>query len=306
MDDVVDVTVGIATAGRGASLERCLTALLTGTRRPRDIVVVDQGAEDEIGALIGAAGGAETTLHHLKQEPRGLSASRNAALEMATTRLVAFTDDDCVPDAAWLEAVEAAFAREPPPQAVTGRVLPLGDESDGHAVSSRTSVRPGDFHGFTPAWLIGTGANTAVVREWAIRVGGYDERLGVGSPGAAGEDLDFLHRLLRAGALIRFEPAALVLHERQTAARRRATRSSYGRGVGACCGIWLRERDGTALSTLAAWLRMRGGTAARAASRRDLAGIEEELLVLSGTARGLVYGLRSRRRHVEEMRVSPR
>lgn len=294
MDHVVDVTVAIATAGRRASLARCLTALFDGTRRPSSIVVVDQGADGEVGALIdNARRGTETTLRHLKQEQRGLSASRNAALDAATTHIVAFTDDDCVPDAAWLAALEAAFAREPQPNAVTGRVLPLGDENDGYAVSSRTSEQPADFRDFTPPWLVGTGANTAVVRDWAIRVGGYDERLGVGTPGAAGEDLDFVHRLLRAGALIRFEPAALVLHERQPAGRRRATRSSYGRGVGACCGIWLRERDPAALSTLAAWLRMRGGRAARAAARRDLAGIEEELLVLAGTGRGLAYGLRA-------------
>jgi GT2 family glycosyltransferase len=293
MDDLVDATVAIATAGRRDSLARCLTALLAGARRPRDIVVVDQSVDGDAADVIEDARGTTTTLRHLRQERRGLSASRNAALDAATTRIVAFTDDDCVPDAAWLAAVDEAFARQPQPQAVTGRVLPLGDESNGYAVSSRTSELPADFREFTPAWLVGTGANTAVVRDWALRVGGYDERLGVGAPGAAGEDLDFVHRLLKAGALIRFEPAALVLHERQPAARRRATRSSYGRGVGACCGIWLRERDRAALSTLAAWLRLRGGTAARAAARRDLTGVEEELLVLAGTACGLVYGVRS-------------
>jgi hypothetical protein len=32
-------------------------------------------------------------LRHLKQEQRGLSASRNAALDAATTHIVAFTDE---------------------------------------------------------------------------------------------------------------------------------------------------------------------------------------------------------------------
>jgi hypothetical protein len=44
---------------------------------------------------------------------------------------------------------------------------------------------------------------------------------------------------------------------------------------------------------------MRGGTAARAAARRDLAGIEEELLILAGTGRGLAYGLRAAPRRRE-------
>jgi GT2 family glycosyltransferase len=287
----VDATIAIATTGR-SSLAQCVAAVAAGNTQPHEIVVVDQSADDQVAAVIADIG---TPIKHVRQARLGLSASRNAATAAAETRIVAFTDDDCVPDADWLSTIVAAFEREPQPQAVTGRVLPLGDETNGFAVSSRTNEQPADFHGYTPAWLIGTGANTAVVREWAVRVGGYDERLGVGTAGAAGEDLDFVHRLLRAGALIRFEPAAIVYHERQPKARRRATRSSYGRGVGACCGMWLRERDVRGISTLAAWLAMRGGLLARAAADRDRERVQEELLVLAGTAGGLGYGLRLER-----------
>src|SRR5262249_59428676 len=115
--------------------------------------------------------------------------------------------------------------------------------------SSRRGTERVEFRGRPLPWLVGTGANIAVRREWASRIGGYDERLGAGTRGGAGEDLDFLYRLLRSGAHVRYEPDALVYHERQSKARRRKTRTSYGRGVGACCALWLRERDagGTAI-----------------------------------------------------------
>ena len=182
------------------------------------------------------------------------------------------------------------------PDAVTGRVLPLGPEQPGlYAVSSRTSSSPADFAGLALPWLVGTGGNFAARRDWLLRVGGFDERLGAGSPGGSGEDMDLLYRLLKAGARIRYEPQAVVFHERQPRERRLASRSAYGRGIGACCGLWLRGRDPHALAVLAGWLRMRGGMAAGAVWRRQWGGVREELLVLGGTARGLFYGLRAGR-----------
>jgi GT2 family glycosyltransferase len=182
------------------------------------------------------------------------------------------------------------------PDAVTGPVLPLGPETPGlHAVSSRTSAAPAEFMGRALPWLVGTGGNFAARRDGLQRAGGFDERLGAGSPGGAGEDMDLLYRLLRAGARIRYDPQVLVFHERQPLDRRLASRSAYGRGIGACCGLWLRGRDLHALAVLGGWLRMRGGLAANAARRRQWGSVREELLVLGGTARGLIYGLRAGR-----------
>lgn len=295
--NTADVTVAVATAGRARSVARCLDAVLAGTLRPGELLVVDQSDDDETSDVVmKLRDRTQVPIVYLRQERRGLSASRNAAIEAAGAPIVALTDDDCVPSPGWLSALVAGFTRGgEAAQSVTGRVLPLGEPTQGYAVSSRTDEERAEFSGFTYPWLVGTGANTAVVRERALDVGGFDERLGVGTPGRAGEDLDFITRLLRAGAVIRFEPDALVYHERQSRERRRATRSSYGRGVGACCGIWLRERDPTATKTLHAWLGMRTGRLARAAVHGDTERVLEELLVLAGTAGGLAYGVRIRR-----------
>lgn len=286
---IADLTVAVATLDRPQGLARCLEALALGTVRPAEVLVVDQGE----GADLVVEG---LPIRHLRQERRGLAASRNLALTEASRPVLAVTDDDCVPDVGWVAALEQAFRSPHPPDAVTGPVLPLGPEAPGlYAVSSRTSASPADFTGRALPWLVGTGANFAARREWLLRAGGFDERLGAGSPGGAGEDMDLLYRLLRAGARIRYEPRAVVFHERQPRERRLASRSAYGRGIGACCGLWLRERDLHALAVLGGWLRMRGGMAAGALRRRQWGGVREELLVLGGTARGLVYGLRSGR-----------
>jgi GT2 family glycosyltransferase len=287
----VEVTVAVATVDRPDSLRRCVDAIIAGTVQPREIVVVDQGRDARSRSVVDDRDDAGVPIRYVDDPGSGLSASRNAALAVAETAVVATTDDDCVPSPGWLAAIAEAFANSEPPVAVTGPVLPLGPESDGYAVSSRTGTERIDFRGRPSPWLVGTGANVAVQRDWAARIGGYDARLGVGTRGAAGEDLDFIYRLLRAGAHVRYEPEAVVYHERQSKARRRATRTGYGRGVGACCALWLRGGDPGGVVTLGRWLAMRGGLLGRAALRRDWESIEEELLVLGGTARGLGYGL---------------
>ncbi len=287
-----DVTVAVATVDRPDALGRCLDAILTGDVRPRELIVVDQGHDDRAPAIIRERDTGDTLLRYIRQKARGLAASRNAGLLAADSPVVAVTDDDCVPSSSWVAAVAREFSAPNAPQAVTGPVLPLPGKRDGYAVSSRTSLERVDYRGRHSPWLVGTGANLAVRRDLAADIGGYDERLGVGTAGSAGEDLDFIHRLLRAGALIRYEPDALVYHELQRKQRRRETRSSYGRGVGACCGLWLREGDPYAVPILGRWFVMRGRLLARATLRRDWEGVLEEFQVFGGTARGLGYGLR--------------
>ncbi|HWE83198.1 MAG TPA: glycosyltransferase [Gaiellaceae bacterium] len=286
------ITVAIATLDRPELLARCLDAVLAGVTAPWEIVVVDQG-RDPLTAAVVAEREEQASLVYVRQPTRGLAASRNAALAAATAPVLATTDDDCVPDREWLAAIGKAFAEQPAPQLVTGRVLPLGPERAGyHAISTRSSPDRVDLLAGVAPWRAGTGANTAVERERAERIGGWDERLGVGSAGGAGEDVDFLYRLMRAGARVRYEPEALVHHERQDAARRRATRTSYGRGIGACCGIQLRRGDSGGLRMLGQWTALRGGMLRRAVTQRDRRSAFEELLVARGTAGGLIYGLR--------------
>jgi GT2 family glycosyltransferase len=289
------ISVAISTLDRPEGLRRCLDALLAGSVLPDELVVVDQGDGARTEAVLSELVTAAPAVVHVKQARRGLSASRNAAFRAASSEVVAVTDDDCVPDASWIAELKNAFGETDAPDAVCGRVLPRGPAGAGRvAVSSRTSQVRREFTGNALPWAVGTGANFAARRELVQAVGGYDERLGVGSAGGAGEDLDIVRRLLRRGARIRYEPGSLVYHERQSPDRRRSTRSSYGRGVGACFALWLRERDPFALRALSAWVAMRLRLLALAAARRDRGGVREELMVLGGTLAGLAYGLRAR------------
>jgi GT2 family glycosyltransferase len=149
------------------------------------------------------------------------------------------------------------------------------------------------FRGKVVPWAVGTGANSAAKREWFDRIGGYDERLGVGSSGKAAEDMDLFYRLLRAGATIQYQPDALVYHERQTRAQRLSSRWSYGYGIGAFSGIWLRRGDRFAWHVLGYWLFLQCRGLAQSLMRGQRFLAYQRVLSLRGTVRGVLYGLRT-------------
>jgi GT2 family glycosyltransferase len=285
------LTVAVATLDRPDALARCLDALVLDEVRPDEILVVDQGSDERTRSVAEGRGAL-----WLRQERRGLAASRNLALERASHPIVAVTDDDCVPAPGWVAAIRRVFSSPDAPDAVTGPVMPLGPETPGmFAVSSRSSRERTELQGRALPWLVGTGGNFAARREWIERAGGWDGRLGAGSAGGAGEDMDLFYRLLRSGARIRYEPEAVVFHERQPRERRLASRSSYGRGIGACVGLWLRGGDLHALGVLGRWISMRAGLTVQALRRGRWEALREEGLVLGGTLGGLLYGLRGGR-----------
>lgn len=288
------LTVGIATCGRPDGLARCLAALAAQTSSPGQVVVVDQDPTDEARAAVKASGLAE--VRYLQQERLGLSASRNLALRSAECRVLAVTDDDCAPDPGWLAAVSDALERPPPPGAVTGPILPLGDPPPGaHAVSLRESEVQVDHAGRVQPWGVGSGGNFAAPVALLRSSGGWDERLGAGSPGQAAEDSDLLLRLLVDGHTVRYDPAAVVRHEWQTRARRLATRWSYGYGIGAMCGLRLARRDAFAVQMLGGYARLHGRPLLAGLARRDRGRIAEHGRALGSLAPGVLYGLRAAR-----------
>jgi len=292
MTRMAQLSVAISTLERPDALERCLTSLAGGEVLPSEVIVVDQSSNDDTRALIEKWRSSPLPITYIRQEPLGLAVSQNTALAHAPGPVVAVIDDDCIADRNWLAIIEQSFASMVGLAAVTGRVLPLKAEGERvYPVASRTSTIRRDFSGKTVPWPVGSGNNFAVKREWFTRIGGCDERLGPGSPGQGGMDLDLFYRLLRAGAQIRYEPDALVYHERQDRAGRISRRPMYGYGMAAACMLRLRERDFYALRMLVHWLFYRGRLLAAAFLQRRWMEVYEEWLMLQGSARGLIHGL---------------
>jgi GT2 family glycosyltransferase len=167
------VTVVVPTCGRPALLARCLAALERQSlpAEAYEVVVVED----------------------TKRE--GPAAVRNRGWRLGGAPIVAFTDDDCVPQPGWLAAGLKAIEGH---DAVCGRILmPLaGTPTDYER----------DAQGLERAEFVT--ANCFVRRATLERIGGFDERFRM----AWREDSDLHFSLLRAGARIARAPGAVVVH----------------------------------------------------------------------------------------------
>lgn len=202
----VEVTVVVASHRREARLTTLLDALAAQTlpRERWEIVVVhtyEQAVAERI--LEGHGLRRDGTLRAIAVDPAGARATvqRNLGWRAGRGALVAFTDDDCRPEADWLERLLGG-AREFPGAIVQGTTRP--DPLDAEAFRSPY------VHSI---WVEAPGRNTQtcnILYERALleRVAGFDESF----PAPAGEDVDLALRAQAAGALVVGAPGAVVYH----------------------------------------------------------------------------------------------
>jgi mycofactocin system glycosyltransferase len=196
-----DATVVIPVRDRAAGLDRCLAAL--GTVYP--VIVVDDGSRDPAAvARVCAARGAR-----LRQRPSsgGPGAARNDGLALVTTSLVAFVDSDCVPDPGWITQLAAHFA-DPLVGAVAPRVRAVtGQNAAGRYLAARAPVDMGPAEArVAPLTRLGYVPTAALLVRRDAAGGGFDPAL------RCGEDVDLVWRMIAAGWLVRYDPAAEVSH----------------------------------------------------------------------------------------------
>ncbi len=205
------ISVVVCTYNGAATLRQCLKGVLALRYPDYEVIVVSDGSTDGSAAIASGYPAARV----IETPNRGLSAARNAGLEAATGEIVAYLDDDAVPDPDWLSHIAVALA--------DSRYAAVGGPNvappDSGGVAQCVANAPG---GPTHVLISDReaehipGCNMAIRRDDLVRLGGFDPRFRV-----AGDDVDLCWRLLDAGRRIAFSPGAVVLH------RRRATLRGY-------------------------------------------------------------------------------
>lgn len=195
------LAVGIATVGRPRLLAAVVDELAQQTRRP-DRIVVCAPTRDDIPETL------PNSLMEVIVGPRGLTRQRNAILERVDDcDVLQFFDDDFIPAATYLAAIEDGFAAWPDIVMATGKVVADGIIGPGLGIDEARhllSVAPPTVGSVEPV-ANGYGCNMAV-RLSAVREveGRFDERLPL-----YGwlEDVDFSRQLARIGRIVKLAAA---------------------------------------------------------------------------------------------------
>jgi glycosyltransferase involved in cell wall biosynthesis len=173
------------------------------------VIVVSDGSTDSSPVIAREYEGVRV----IETPQRGLSSARNTGMEAASGEIVAYIDDDAVPDPDWLTHIAATFASGPYSAVGGPNVLPDGSGAVAQCVANApggpTHVLVSDREAeHVP------GCNMAIRKADLEQLGGFDPQFR-----AAGDDVDICWRLLDAGRRIAFSPGAVVWHHRRRSVR---------------------------------------------------------------------------------------
>ncbi|MDO8428052.1 MAG: glycosyltransferase [Candidatus Diapherotrites archaeon] len=119
---------------------------------------------------------------------------RNVGWKNANTNIVAFTDDDCIPQKDWLTNLVHAFNQNPDIAGIEGKTTQDNQKLFFHATENLTGRK-------FPA------CNFAVKKEWLEKIHGFDE-----SYHFFREDTDLAFKIISANGKILFDPSVIVYH----------------------------------------------------------------------------------------------
>ena len=236
---VVRTSVIVVSRHRAAALARCLTGLAQLDHFDFEVIVV---ADPE-----GLAATEDLAVKRVAFDAPNISAARNAGLRQAAAPVVAFIDDDAVPEPTWLCRLTAPFA-DPRVAAAGGFVRGRNGISFQWQASScdrmgQTSPLMVDetapsLHAPTAGQAIRTeGTNCAFRRDTILQLGGFDPSFQFYL-----DETDLNMRLAAEGHLTAIVPGAQVHHGFAASARRAVDRAPTDlHQIGASMAVFWRK-----------------------------------------------------------------
>ena len=198
------IAVCIPTVGRSLFVLNMVMALEAGSRKPDEIIIVDQ-TEPELRNHFAFEQLRQYEAHGVcrivEQTLKSLPVARNRAACETTADLLVYVDDDAFIPPDFLGHYERLF-RDASIDAATGMILV--DEADDGTIDV-TRDHPSQHDGATML----RGGNFAIRRSVMLRIGGLDENL----IGAANyEDADLAWRLHAVGCKVVWSPKSWLYH----------------------------------------------------------------------------------------------
>lgn len=166
---MISVSVVVPTYRRPGLLGRCLTALKAQDLREQEfevLIVDDANLQETRTQVENFAKTARMPVRYVPvlTEPHGPATARNIGWRAARGKIIAFTDDDTVPDPSWLSGGVAAF--QPNVIAIWGRLIMPGPRAPAGYARDAAELERAEF----------ATSNCFCRKEVLEAVGGFDER----------------------------------------------------------------------------------------------------------------------------------
>lgn len=227
----------VSTIGRVTEFARLLDSLVADPDNGQiELILVDQSADQRCAAHLAAA--QPPFQWRAITSGRGAAVGHNAGAALASASLIAFPDDDCWYPPGVLGRVLTAFDQDPQLAALCGRQM----TEDMRPSALRWSRRRGRVTR-TNWFRRHIMSSMFLSREWFLKTGGFDEGIGIGSPGPwqSGDETDILLRILAHSGRVQYDPRLTIHHADErwsTSPSYPVKMHGYGVGVGA---LWRRH-----------------------------------------------------------------
>ena len=198
------ISVVVCSYNGARTIRDCLQGLRKLDYPNYEVIVVNDGSRDRTESIAKEFG-----FQIITTENRGLSSARNTGMRAAKGEIVAYIDDDAIPDPHWLTYLAASYLRSNH-MGIGGPNLPPRDDG---AVADCVANSPGG-----PIHVLLTdeeaehipGCNMSFRKAALEAIGGFDEKFRI-----AGDDVDLCWRIQQQGWTLGFSPAAMVWHHRR-------------------------------------------------------------------------------------------
>lgn len=221
------ISVVIPTRDRAALLPPLLEALSGQTGCPPfEVVAVNDGSADDTATRLQQWAENDPAWRRvLTDTGRGPAAARNRGLHEARGAIIAFVDDDCLPEPTWLKNLCQGYEENEQLAGTGGQTLPADRGSLISRYLDQLVFRQPHRDASGVTFLLTN--NASFRRDRLLELGGFDESF----PYPAGEDVDLCRRLRQRGYRLDYRPEARLTH-RHAATLAGFLRLSYRYGKG--------------------------------------------------------------------------